>query len=65
MNCVIVPNFLRDAIYAKVDEAIAQAPAAAPDREHFYGILLNHFHEYGVIPEFELKAKTLSEKDSA
>lgn len=65
MNFVIVPNSLRDAIYAKVDAAIAEAPAAADDREYFYGVLLDYFHEHGVIPTFELKAKVLSERQSA
>lgn len=60
MAMFIVPNSLRDAIYAKVDAALVDAPAAAPDREFFYGELLNYFNEHGEIPDFELKAKVLS-----
>lgn len=60
MSYVIVPNYIRDAIYAKVDEAIAKCPDAAPDREFFYSRLLGYFDEHGEIPEFDLKAKVLS-----
>ena len=62
MTCVIVPNSLSAAIYKKVDAAIAGAPDAAPDREYFYGVLLDYFNEHGEIPDFELKAKTLSDR---
>ena len=54
---LIVPNVLRDSIYAKVDAAITKAPGAGVDREPFYGVLLDYFDEHGVIPDFELKAK--------
>lgn len=57
MSFVIVPNSLRDAIYAKVDAAIAGVPDAAPDREYFYSVLLDHFNEHGEIPEFTLEKK--------
>lgn len=60
MSFVIVPNSISDAIYAKVDAAIANAPDAAPDREYFYSVLLNYFNDHGEIPDFELKAKILS-----
>ena len=56
-RCVIVPNHVSDAIYAKVDAAIAQHPDAAPDREYFYGVLLDHFDQNGTIPEFSLEKK--------
>lgn len=62
MSWVIVPNGLRDAIYAKVDAAIVEAPDAAPDREYFYGLLLDYYNEHGVVPEFTLKARVLSER---
>lgn len=54
---VIVPDSLRDAIYAKVDAAIAECPDAAADREYFYAELLAHFNEHGVIPEFTLRKR--------
>lgn len=63
MKSVIVPNSLRDAIYDKVDAAIAEQPAAEPDREYFYGVLLDYYDEHGVIPDFTLKARILSERD--
>ena len=62
MHLVIVPNSLRDAIYRKVDAAIEKAPAAAPDREFFYGKILEYFNEHGEIPDFELAATTLSDR---
>lgn len=52
---VIVPNHLSNAIYQRVDAAIEKVPDAAPDREHFYSVLLSHFNEHGVIPEFSLE----------
>lgn len=52
---VIVPNFVRDAINRKLDEKIAEEPAAAKDREYLYTRLIAYFSEYGEIPEFELK----------
>lgn len=63
MRCVIVPNSLSEAIYAKVDAAIALVPAAAPDREFFYERILTYFDEHGEIPEFTLAAKVLSETE--
>jgi len=58
MTCVIVPNSLRDAIYARIDAALAEFPDAASDREIFYSQLLAYFDEHGVIPEFELANKS-------
>jgi hypothetical protein len=51
---VIVPNSLRDAINAKLDAAIAQAPDAEKDRDVLYGQLLAYFNEHGVVPDFSL-----------
>ncbi len=51
---VIVPNDLRDAIYAKIDAALEEAPDAAPDREVFYDQLLSHYNEHGVVADFTL-----------
>ena len=52
---VIVPNNLRDAIYARIDAALVDCPDAAPDRELFYSKLLEAFDELGFIPEFSLE----------
>lgn len=57
MRMVIVPNQLRDAIYTKVDAAIAEFPGAVADREYFYNVLLDYFDEHGEIPEFTLNRK--------
>ena len=53
-GALIVPNVLRDAINAKLDEAFGTHPDAAPDREIFYDALVQHYYLYGVIPEFDL-----------
>lgn len=57
MQLFIVPNELRDAIYAKLDAEIAKWPDAAKDREALYEQLLAYFNEHGVIPEFSLTPK--------
>ena len=54
MSLVIVPNALRDAINARIDEALAACPEAAVEREEFYGALLAYYDEHGVIPEFTI-----------
>lgn len=58
---VIVPNFLRDAINAKLDAAIAENPGAAKDRNYLYRQLVNYFSEYGSLPEFTLKKRARAE----
>lgn len=57
-SVMIVPNSLRDAIYAKIDIAIAQCPGATPGRDYFYDRLLEYFNEHGEIPDFDLKILT-------
>lgn len=54
---VIVPDWLREAIYAKIDKALIECPDAAVDRELFYQQLLAHFNEHGEIPDFNLEKK--------
>ena len=54
---VIIPNYIRDEIYAKVDAQIAEHPDAASDRELFYDTILAHFGEHGVIPDFTLQRR--------
>lgn len=51
---VIVPNYLSQAINAKLDEAIAACPDAEKDRETLFQQLLTYVNEHGVIPEFSL-----------
>ena len=58
MSCYIVPNHVRDAIYKRIDDAIVKVPDAAPDREHFYAALLDHFAATGIIPDFDLVPNT-------
>ena len=55
----IVPDDLREAIEARLDEAIASCPDAAADRDELYRQLLSYFHEHGVIPNFSLEKKAL------
>ena len=54
MPLYVVPNDLRDTIYAKVDAALEEAPEATPDREVFYDQLLSYFNQHGVVPDFTL-----------
>lgn len=54
MTCVIVPNYLRDAIYRKIDAELTKYPEATPDRECFYSQLLDYFNEHGEIPDFSI-----------
>jgi hypothetical protein len=50
----IVPNYVRDAINAKLDAALADVPDAEKDREHLYNGLLMYFNEHGAIPDFSI-----------
>lgn len=54
MPLVIVPDSLSDAINKKLDAAYVGVPDAAVDREIHYQALLDHFYDYGVVPEFTL-----------
>ena len=54
MPLVIVPNYIADAINAKLDTAIANVPDAAKDREHLYSQLIAYFDEHGTVPDFTL-----------
>ncbi len=56
MKLAIVPDCLRDAINAKIDEEIARLPEALRPkaeecRDHLYHQLLSYFDEHGVIPD--------------
>lgn len=51
---VVVPNYLSDEIYRRLDAEIAKEPDAAKDREALYRQLLSYFNEHGVIPNFSL-----------
>ncbi len=63
MLTVIVPNDLRNAILAKIDEQLEHCPAAKPHREGIYEQLLGYFYEHGVIPEFQLTPKPIGETE--
>lgn len=54
---VIVPNYIADAINAKLDAAFIEVPDAEKDREVLYGQLLDYFNEHGVVPDFKLSKK--------
>ena len=55
---VIVPNYLSNAIYAKIDEQLTALgedhPAEVPGREQWFRDLLRHYNEHGEIPEFHI-----------
>lgn len=54
MAIVIVPNDLRDALYAKIDEQLVDHPGLIEQRESIYKDLLNYYDEHGVVPDFTL-----------
>jgi hypothetical protein len=56
MSCVIVPDYLRDEIYRRVDEAIALVPGSEPDRDIYYRHVLSYFNDHGFIPDFSIVA---------
>ena len=51
---VVVPNYIWDAIEAKLDMAIALHPEAENDREYLRSQLITYVDKYGTIPEFTL-----------
>lgn len=54
MTLIILPDYISDAIDAKLDAEIEKHPDAAPDRDIFRQHLVNHFAETGMVPEFTL-----------
>lgn len=54
---VIVPNYVRDAINKRIDDAIVVEPGAAAEREQIYKTLVAYFSEYGAVPDFTLKRR--------
>ena len=61
----IVPDDISDAIYAAIDAAIKLCPAAVPDREEAYRVLVNYYAEYGVIPPISFRPLRSDEVDAA
>jgi hypothetical protein len=55
MMVLIIPNYVADAINAKLDIALAECPEAVGDRDALYHQLLGYFDEHGVIPNFSLQ----------
>lgn len=55
--CLIVPNYVSEAINAAIDKALAGRACETGEREHIYQLLLAHFDVHGVIPDFNLTAK--------
>ena len=51
---VIVPNYVSEAIYKKVDVQLEKNPHLKEQREKIYNDILNYFNEHGKIPDFEL-----------
>lgn len=54
----IVPNELREALLARIDAALADAPEEArADRDAIYAQLLAYYNEHGEIPEFSIQRR--------
>jgi hypothetical protein len=54
---MIVPNWLRDTINAKLDTAFLTCPEAEKDRDILYNQMLAYFDEHGEVPDFKLVKK--------
>lgn len=52
---MIVPNYLSEEIYKKVDAQLEICPNLKPHREDIYNKILRYFDEHGVIPDFSLE----------
>ena len=48
---VIVPNYVSDAINAKIDDFLAEYPEATHAREEMYDAMLEAFNVHGVIAD--------------
>lgn len=65
MTCVIVPNWVANAINKEIDEALAKLPteearaSAVIGREEFYQQLLHYYNEHGVVPSISLEKRTV------
>ncbi len=55
MSTVIVPNYVSDAIYSKIDAQLKLVPELEKNRENIFQELLIYFNEHGVIPDFKLE----------
>jgi hypothetical protein len=58
VNCVIVPNSLRDEINERIVIALGGRPIDDAEREHVFSVLLAYFNEHGVLPDFNLTEAT-------
>lgn len=57
MKIILVPNYIEDAINAKLDAAIAECPGAEAGRGELYSQIFRYFDECGEIPNFNLTKK--------
>ena len=63
---VIVPNYVSDAINAKIDAFLAEYPEATHAREEMYDAMLEAFNVHGVIADITRPTKrAVDEWDSA
>ena len=61
---VIVPDYLRDAIYAAIDKELDGRECDEETREYIYSQILLHYKEQGVIPSFSLSPSPSSKGDA-
>ena len=63
---VIVPNYVSDAINAKIDAFLAEYPEATHAREEMYDAMLEAFNVHGVIADITRPTKrAVDEGESA
>lgn len=65
MTLLVVPNAIRDAIYAAIDKALDGRPCTDESREVIYGQILAYYDEYGRIPAFDLTPNQESGDEAA
>lgn len=60
MNLYIIPDALHDAIESAIDREIGDRPLTPEDRQYLRVCLLEHFNEYGQMPEFRIVENRLA-----
>lgn len=57
MKVALVPNYISEAIYKKIDAQLVLHPDLIGDREIMFSQLLEHFDTTGVVADFTIERK--------
>lgn len=63
MPAVIVPTEVKNAINARLDDALNDYPGAIDHREEFYQEILRYYDEHGEIPDVEIHPRIMTPWD--